>query len=116
MNRLLRFPVLRRQCISLARQSSASRRLQSTFSSLIGEEHRSIMNEEIELMKKLSNALRQIDAPKEDVLLIDDTRARIADFFTVVIVGEFNAGKVPNYNYKAFYIIHAYAREVYFHK
>ena len=65
----------------------------STFSSLIEEDHRILMNEEIALMKRLSVALRQIDAPRDDIVLIDDTSSRIADFFTVVVVGEFNAGK-----------------------
>jgi len=41
----------------------------------------------------LHKALHSIDALREDIDLIADTHARISDFFTVIVVGEFNAGK-----------------------
>jgi hypothetical protein len=64
----------------------------STYSFLLQEKHKHIVAEERALLNRLSKALKEIDAPKEDIFLVEDACARIVDFFTVVIVGEFNAG------------------------
>lgn len=61
---------------------------------LLRPNHSGIITEEQNLLTSLLSCLRTIDASKEEIDLIYDTRSRMSDLFLIVIVGEFNSGKL----------------------
>ena len=68
----------------------------SSFTSLLNENHFKIVDEEKILLSDLRNTLSNLNEEiyqREEIDLILDCSERIVDFFTVVIVGEFNSGK-----------------------
>ena len=67
--------------------------LSTAAEALVGGDKANLVKEEKALLKKLHEVLRMSDAPKDDLDLVLDTRARIEDFFTLVVSGEFNSGK-----------------------
>ena len=71
-------------------------RMFSSFTSLLNENHFKIVDEEKILLSDLRNTLSNLNEEiyqREEIDLILDCSERIVDFFTVVIVGEFNSGK-----------------------
>jgi len=68
----------------------------STFASLLDENHFKIVEEEKLLLNDLQSTLSSMNEDvfqRGEIDLLQDCSSRIVDFFTVVIVGEFNAGK-----------------------
>lgn len=65
----------------------------SSFESLLQPSHSTIIHDEQKMLSSLMTCLHSIDAPKDDIDLLADTRMRIDDLFLIVVVGEFNAGK-----------------------
>ena len=66
----------------------------SPFSQLLKPNHSQIILAEQNLLSSLLSCLRMIDASKNDIDLIYDTRSRMDDLFLIVVVGEFNSGQV----------------------
>jgi ribosome biogenesis GTPase A len=60
---------------------------------LLSDDHYACINEERDLLASLHSALSSLEAPRDTLDLIADTRSRIDDLFLMVVVGEFNAGK-----------------------
>jgi hypothetical protein len=65
---------------------------------LLRPNHSGIITEEQNLLTSLLSCLRSIDASKEEIDLIYDTRSRMSDLFLIVIVGEFNSGMTGHYS------------------
>ncbi|MEN8171313.1 MAG: dynamin family protein [Chloroflexota bacterium] len=60
---------------------------------ILTNEHEAILKEERSLLRKLRLALVQFNALQEDQDALDDSIKQLDEFFLLVIVGEFNAGK-----------------------
>ena len=60
---------------------------------LLKDEHFGLINEERNLLADLHSALSSLGVSRDKLELVEDTRARIDDLYTIVVVGEFNAGK-----------------------
>lgn len=88
-------------CDAVAKHSSSkapkSQRyssIPSPFSQLLKPNHSQIILAEQNLLSSLLSCLRMIDASKNDIDLVYDTRSRMDDLFLIVVVGEFNSGQV----------------------
>lgn len=79
-------------------------------SSLLGPQHREILEDEKAILSKLADVLRSSDAASHaegeetssssssgglsaELKLVEDAKNSLGDVFTLVVVGEFNAGK-----------------------
>ena len=60
---------------------------------MLSSSHSRILSDERTLLGELHRTLFSMDAPKETLDLIADTKSRIDDLFLIPCVGEFNAGK-----------------------
>ena len=73
--------------------SSSSGAHLPAFAALLQPSHGSIIRDEQKMLADLHTCLRGVDANKDALELVSDTRSRIDDLFLIVICGEFNAGK-----------------------
>jgi ribosome biogenesis GTPase A len=72
-------------------------------SPLLGPQHKEILEDEKNILSKLSDVLRSSDSASHseegaadlssELKLIEDAKSSLGDVFTLVVVGEFNAGK-----------------------
>jgi len=60
---------------------------------LLNKQQQTLLNEERDLLTNLRVALVKFDATEEDQETLEKSIAQLDDFFLLVIVGEFNAGK-----------------------
>lgn len=65
----------------------------SSLSSLLKKDQISIVEDEKLMFDELFASLKLMEASQDDLDLIRDCRSRVDDFFMVIVVGEFNAGK-----------------------
>lgn len=75
------------------RYISSTSSFSSSFASLLQDNHKTIINDEREMLTELYSTLQSIGVTQDELDLVADTRSRIDDLFMVVICGEFNAGK-----------------------
>jgi len=66
---------------------------QEKIMQILSNQQEIILKEERALLRKLRLALVQFDAAPEDQAALDDSIQQLDEFFLLVIVGEFNAGK-----------------------
>ena len=60
---------------------------------LLNKQQQSLLTEERNFLNDLRVALVKFDATEEDQQTLEKSIAQLDDFFLLVIVGEFNAGK-----------------------
>ena len=60
---------------------------------ILSDQQENLLKEERNLLRKLRVALANFGAPDEDQTALEESIQQLDDFFLLVIVGEFNAGK-----------------------
>ena len=79
--------------MSGSQSASPKKSSYSFFSSLLNKDNLQVVAEERSLLRTLHESLKRIGGLEEDIELVADTHARLDSFFSIVVVGEFNAGK-----------------------
>ena len=64
-----------------------------SFSSLLNPHHLDLVRQEKLLLKDVYRAVQEAGCGKDELDILLDMRSQMTDFFTMVVVGEFNSGK-----------------------
>lgn len=61
--------------------------------SLLTPNQQRVLIEEKEFLQRLATLFQKIEADNEDLVILNQTLARLDSLFSLVVVGEFNSGK-----------------------